>query len=308
MKRPIICLWPCFVPVILLIVLMVFCFIPTWLALQIPYTSAFLPNYILLVVLLFRLWKDRWPWRLSRLVWNFQTVSTPNAVLHFDPRLEGRWDFALLLKRIESVVDDLAFWFDFSLRRRPVVFLFFSRREIGQILGREMGGFALRWPNAIAIANDSNVEEIIRHEIAHLFAFRWNNKAPPLLGEGLATWSQGTYWGKPIDSAARFVSHRYLSLHQLLKPSFFFSPEYQDACYRLAGSFSGFLIRRYGWKKYRQCYRTAGIGYLRRKFKRAFGVSLDEAEMKWQRALAIDESPPMKVLRKKLERDLTFSF
>ena len=313
-KRPIVSLWPFFVPMVFWPAVFVLSCFATWFAIAIyPSRNDVTPHFITASIVSFLIsvrcvHNHRWLWRLCRSVWHFQTESTRRVVLHFDPTLKERWDFDVLFKRFEAALDDLALWFDISFRRRLVVYLFPSYSSIQQAFQQKIGGTALKQPNAIVITADSNLEEIMRHEITHLYSFHWNRKAPPLLSEGLAVWLQGTNFGMPIDFAARLVSQHSLSFDQLLKPNFFFSPQYQNACYCLAGSFTGFLIRRYGWNKYRQCYRSAGIGYLRRKFKKTFGLSLKEAESKWQTALMTDDLPPMKVLRKRLERDLAMSF
>jgi hypothetical protein len=307
MKRPFLNLWPIFIQVILVLItnLIVCCFLPQWIALDIPYTAPYHPIHIFVIFSLVWFWKFRWLWGVSRSVWHFQTVSNRNIILHFDPTLKEQVDIDFLLKQIEGVVDDLALWFDFSLRRRPVVYFFDSWKKIERAFKRQMGGCAVQPLNAIFVANDfPNLQEAIRHEMAHLFSFRWNQKAPPLLSEGLATWLQGTNGGMHIDSAARLCSYHTLNLQQLLRPNFFFSAQYGNACYCLAGSFTGFLIRRCGWRKYRKWYRSDEIDSVRRKFQRVFGLSLEEAESKWQSALTTDLSPSMTVLKQRLEREL----
>jgi hypothetical protein len=261
--------------------------------------------YVPLCLSLFCLWQSRHVWRLSRSVWHFETVSTRRLVLHFDPELKEKWDFAVLLKRIEDELDGLAIWFGFSLRRRPVVFLYSSWQRIAHVLQGRFGGVALGDANAILIGDNTNLEEFLRHELAHLFAFRWNAAAPPLLCEGLAVCLQGRHEGRPVDWGARAcLGNASLNLSRLLRPSVFHAPSNEDASYRLAGSFTGFLIRRYGWKRYRRLYRTADSVFFRRSFRKVVGVSLEEAERKWRSALMVNESSAMKTLRRRLERDL----
>jgi len=265
------------------------------------------PAYFFLLVLLLCLWNWRHAWPLGRSVWNFQTVSTSRVLLHFDPKLKGRRDFAVLLKQIEAELDALAVWFGFSLRQRPIIYLYSSCQDVARVMGRQVAGVALPQPNAILIGNDTNLMEILRHELTHLFSFRWSVEAPPLLTEGLAVCLQRTRDGIALDSAARacFGNHS-LSLSQLLRQRGFHRPSHQDASYRLAGSFTAFLIRRYGWKKFRKCYRTANPYFFRNNFRKALGLTFEEAERKWRNALVTEESPSMKVLRKRLERDLAF--
>jgi hypothetical protein len=61
-----------------------------------------------------------------------------------------------------------------------------------------MGGTVLMHANAVLLAADCPLREGLRHELAHLFAFRWNLHAPPLVQEGLAVWLHcwnGSYRG-----------------------------------------------------------------------------------------------------------------
>lgn len=52
-------------------------------------------------------------------------------------------------------------------------------------------------------------------------------------------------------------------------------------CYLVAGSFTGFLIRTYGWDQYRQFYRLRKQQFLT-NFKKCFEVSLEEAGLRWR--------------------------
>src|SRR5215471_10498734 len=112
------------------------------------------------------------------------------------------------------------------------------------------GGTIIWRANAIVIANENRVEEAMRHELAHLFAFRRSASTPPLLSEGLAVWLQETDFGQPIHFAALpLLLLGTLPLPKLLRAKFFFDETHRQSCYILAGSFTGFLIHRYGWDR-----------------------------------------------------------
>jgi hypothetical protein len=228
-------------------------------------------------------WRSRWLWRFTTHVRRFRTASEGPIVLHYAPELNGKWDVRMLLRRCRAELDSLAGGFGSPLRGRAVVFLVTSHRDIGRIFGPHYGGTALPCANAIVIADDNYVRESMRHEFAHLFSGRWSLFAPPLLSEGLSVWLQGTEWGQPIDRAARpLLGDRSLTLHLLLRPEFFFAEQNRYSCYALAGSFSGFLIRRYGWERYRNLFRLCGRGGFRKTFEKCFGVSLEKAEWRWR--------------------------
>ncbi len=125
-----------------------------------------------------------------------------------------------------------------------------------------MGGTALLPANAVVLAADCPLREGLRHELAHLFAFRWNTCAPPLVQEGVAVWLQGTTPGqtditKDTDSVLRFDTDP----SPMLDPRHFFAPNQVHVSYALAGGFTGFLIRRFGWDHYRASTGRLTVGH-----------------------------------------------
>jgi hypothetical protein len=237
----------------------------------------------------------RWLWPFVRQVRRFRSAVDGPIVLHYAPELVGKWDFSALLQRCRTELDKLTKQFGSPLRGRVKVFLFASYQDYGKVFGLLSGGTALEHANAIVIVSDRDVNVSIRHELAHLFSGRWSSWAPPLLSEGLAVWWQDTWWGQSIDSAARqFLDYKNLKLSELLNREFFFFGSQSDSCYALAGSFTGFLIRRYGWDRYRTLYCLGNWIHIRealrcwdgvyfcRVFQECIGVGLEEAESQWR--------------------------
>lgn len=81
-----------------------------------------------------------------------------------------------------------------------------------------------------------------------------------------------------------------------LSKSFFAEPQ-RYSCYVLAGSFTGFLIRRYGWKSYRKLYRLCDGIRFKAKFQKCFGISLEKAEWQWRNEVMV-----MPILNRRLGR------
>jgi hypothetical protein len=241
----------------------------------------------------------RWLWRLVRCAWRFQTIRNPRIVLRFESGCHSHVRRQKIARVCEDQLDDLAEQFGFSLRRPVTVFLLRDTEQVTHVYGRLCAGFAIVPANAIVIAPTCNLtpEELIRHELVHLFAGRWGSLKPVLNSEGLAVWLQATEGGVPIDVAALpHVRHRGLRLPAMLKTSFFRDPCREHACYMLAGSFTGFLINRYGWRAYRRFYRAvANWGCYRWVFRRHFGLSLEQAEKEWRSELIVPE-----VLRRRM--------
>ena len=162
-----------------------------------------------------------WPFCLR--VRRFKTQSRAQITIHYPPHLESQWNIQALLQRCESERDELATGFGFKLRRRLVVFLL-DDRTMREVRGSPVGGFAMLLGNAIVLSADAGLEEVIRHELVHLFAGRWSAHARPLFNEGIAVWLQRTYGGMPIDARAlRLIGKPSPSLSPLLSPKFFFA-------------------------------------------------------------------------------------
>lgn len=242
---------------------------------------------------------DRWVWRLAWRFSRYKTYRTESVVLHYAPESTGSWDLPVLLARIEADLSRLTEKFGFSIRRPVVVYLVPSHRELRTNRGRA-GGFALWLANAIVVAEDTNLREALPHELTHLFEARWNVMAPPLLCEGLATWAQESFDGLPLDAAVRpHLRNRGIRFESLLSWSSFYSEPHRHARYVMAGSFTGFLIRRFGWKQYRSLYKCAYRFRFRRQFRDAFGMTLKEAEVRWRNELLARE-----VLNRRLKSGL----
>src|SRR5207302_9005159 len=121
--------------------------------------------------------------------------------------------------------------------------------------------------------------------------------ARPLFNEGIAVWLQRTYGGIPIDAKAlRLIGKPGPSLLPLLSPKFFFADANAYSCYVLAGSFTGFLIRRYGVEAYRKFFRKTDALNFQGYFRKVFGVTFTKAEWRWR-----SELQTMAVLKRRLQ-------
>jgi hypothetical protein len=65
------------------------------------------------------------------------------------------------------------------------------------------------------------------------------------------------------------------------------------------GSFTGFLIRRYGWAPYRKLFRRCDGSRFRNKFEKCFGVTLAKAEWQWRTEIMV-----MDILKRRRGRDV----
>jgi hypothetical protein len=123
--------------------------------------------------------RSRWVWWFAVTVRRFQTIGGTRAVLHLSPDLANNPFLPILLKTFETRFHTLAGQFGFRLRRPVGVYVFARTQDIANLFGPNYGALALPRLNAIVIAEDCDWEEIAEHELAHLFAARWNPSPPP---------------------------------------------------------------------------------------------------------------------------------
>jgi hypothetical protein len=243
------------------------------------------PVLMLVLCPIFRPLRGRgWLWRLVKHVRRFRTAQADRVVLHYSPDLATRWDFTVLLQHFEEELDFLVKEFGFNLRPRVVVYLVSDGRAMVTIFAPGYGGVALGRSNAIVVPDDPSLWEKVRHELAHLFAYRWRRGAPTLLSEGIAVWMQSKKWKTSVHAVARRCGHEQIpAMCQLLDRAGFDSEPHRDYSYVLAGSFTGFVIARYGWERYQRLYTLCTEGTFKRTFERCCGETMETAEALWKR-------------------------
>jgi hypothetical protein len=156
---------------------------------------------------------------------------------------------------------------------------------------------------AVVLAADYPVQQFLRHELVHVFAARWNASAPPLIQEGLAVWLESAARdGTKTPEHVRLARRCNTDPSPLLDRRYFFAPDRMHDCYAKAGTFTGFLIRRFGWGRFRRFYRRVNRWTFRSLFRREFGMRFEEA---WRRC--DDECLAMASLNSRLRNDRLFN-
>jgi hypothetical protein len=184
----------------------------------------------------------------------------------------------------EEAIDKLARWHG-SLITPPTVFILANSQQFRQAIGGHCGAICILEKNAIVVPaygvpGLGHVDDVIRHELAHLFTARWNRHAIPLLNEGFATWWQHASGQSGLEPCVPRVDS---SLVDLLDPNNFYNKSRAQTNYALAGSFSGFLIRRFGRERYLDFYQRATPEGFERCVAGCFGLTLAEVEACWRR-------------------------
>jgi len=221
--------------------------------------------------------------RLAGLTFSYPRFSRGGITIVYPP---GTWDpieADLFLTFCESERTILSRRFGIRAQMPIRIDILRDRAAVGRLYNRSFSAFALAKFGRVVVPLDAFVHEMVRHELVHIFAACWNPHAPSLLNEGLAVWLQRTWGGRRIRDVVGWSFVGYRPVTKLLDEQFFFSPPHRHYCYMISGSFTGFLLRRFGWEKYRQLYQCAQAAAFERQFLKVIGVSLEVAEEEWCR-------------------------
>lgn len=247
------------------------------------------------------------PW--SRAVENaargFTCVTVPRCEIRHDPDLDP-FEVAMFGRACGAAVEAVERLLGVRLRRwwlrtgRVGVLLFASPDAVGRLYGSPCGGFAHYAAWYVAVNIQSGWAEDLRHEFAHLAASRWNPAPPTVLREGLAVWAQRTVGGQPVEHAVRHHAPGPRAALDLLLGAM---PDHivpRWSYYVVAGGFTAFLIRRFGWAAFLDLYqdRVATRENLPTRFARRLGVTVEAAVKMWYGELPRDPAPT--VLQKRL--------
>lgn len=232
-------------------------------------------------------------WMRRKYEW--KTLRGEHIELRYAASLGLHTHWSSMLRQWEAQLDDLTARFGTPLTRRVRVLFVPSLPEYApKFRNRAVKAVALGAANTI-LAEGSAIRqfpsELVRHELTHLFAYRWARRSIPIMCEGLATYLQETQGGYPIDRYARAYLRRR---DEPVLPSLVQRRWKRDSSvhekYMLAGSFTRFLIEHFGWEGYRQFYRRARLRRFATRFQRQFGITLPDAERIWREC--VRSAPP----------------
>lgn len=171
--------------------------------------------------------------------------------------------------------------------RKAVSILYRDAAQKNRLTGGGRTNFAKPWLGQVHLLL-ADVQPTLRHELVHLLAAEFGI---PLLGigvnggviEGLAVALERTTNGESVHRAAAQVlaAGHHGSVEDLFTSTGFFRGN-SSASYALAGSFSRYLIERFGIRSYKTFYRTGDA-------QRAFFHDLSALAGGWRRR--IDEIP-----------------
>ncbi len=232
---------------------------------------------------------DQWRRSLVRTTREFRSAVAGSVILRYDPALDPLETalFRLACNQQAAAIERLLgarlrHWRLYPPRLR--VYVFRSADEVSRVYGGPVGGFA-SWTHWYIVVNlEADWDEILRHELAHIIGGRWNPNAPTVLCEGLAVWAQRTVNGCSVDHYPRLAFSDMVGASELLLgPSPALGSPERHRYYALAGSFTGALIKRFGFARYRSLYGDRAVtgATFAARFPRHFGSPLSSVLQNW---------------------------
>ena len=221
--------------------------------------------------------------RLCRYSLTCATLKKGRLAVFFPPRVADRIQGEAVLAECQQDVDVLARWFGVEPGRELNIYLFEREEDVGRLFGSWFGAYAITRANAVLVPVTASFRPLLRHELTHLFATRIGSMLPRLKSEGLAVWFQCDGPPQLGDAARKLIGNGVISM--LLNTVRFGCADTWLANYEIAASFTDFLIQRYGWSAYLEFYRSANQWNFPRALRRAFNLTLFEAEALWLRFL-----------------------
>ncbi len=139
-------------------------------------------------------------------------------------------------------------------------YIYQSESDKKKLMGDDGFAQAIWHDNSIHIIYTEDVKPIGEHEDVHLLTLPWG-VAIGFFQEGLAEYMSGCVWGKGKEPAEIFVQ-KSLDLKKILDMKNFLShtfwtkhaDENIEYFYALAGTFTRFLISKFGLEKYKELY------------------------------------------------------
>jgi hypothetical protein len=205
------------------------------------------------------------------------------------------------LARLEAHLAVIVDRLGLALPKEPVVYLHYATRDLGHTYQAHHGNNADEFRHLVFSAED--VDDA--HELTHLLINeQLARHHTGLFDEGIATYfgqelTQGTGWqGRSCDSWARdgIATNDLPSLASIAAASTFYSVPWNKTggvlYYGAACSFARELLERHGAAKLRallgsiSCETQDDFLVVEDRFRNAFGVSLQEADLAWRKRLA----------------------
>jgi len=189
-------------------------------------------------------------------------VESKHFIIQADRRIDKEVLQQIVLNQ-EYYYSQLSNFFAEELKNKIVSYIFFDREQKKNLFGSDAADVAKPWLNSIYVSVDS-WESTLKHEIAHCFTagfgtgiFKLAAGFNPALIEGVAEAADEFYDENSIHYLASiaYKNDYRVDLTSLFRSFSFFS-SVSSLSYIYSGSFTKYLIDKYGMEKVKQFYRT----------------------------------------------------
>lgn len=217
---------------------------------------------------------------LGTSAWN--TTETEHYVFHYRPGSRAEKDIQFIAELQElsytKVTEILEVDFDSKIH----YYFYSSRWDKMYSTGDRGGGFANPLVCEIHAVYAEDRKVVGCHEDTHVIAYWTLGNPPPFLQEGLAVFMMELWWGRPLHEWSRefLEEDALIPIKSLLISTNFW--KYDDKItYPESGSFTKFLIEKYGIDKFELVYCQANDENIQVVFENIYGKSIDELEEEW---------------------------
>jgi hypothetical protein len=207
------------------------------------------------------------------------TYETPHLTFHYLP---DTWiDAAIedIAAQHEQAFNDNVDYLDVEYDGLIDVYIYASEESFFRATARDAGFAINEFSEVHTRWFAENDHQTPGHEITHVITFHtMGEPSEALLGEGVAVWLDhgGNDYHRRCADLAR--SDRLVPLAELLGDGW----DGSAAAYYEAGSFTGFLLERYGLDRFKDVYTAPDLPAA---LKRVYRASLTTLETKWLTAL-----------------------
>ena len=189
------------------------------------------------------------------------TAVTNHFVIHFPPQLDKEFVNTIIIYH-EYYYEELKDFFGYDYPKKINSYLFLNNLQKKELFGSENADVAKPWMNCSFIACTDYISTL-KHELAHCFSseigtgpFKVAAGINPYLIEGLAVAADPVDEDNNVDYLASLAyNNKYKANLNGLFDRFSFFTQPSSLSYIYAGSFSKFLIEKFGIEKFKKLYR-----------------------------------------------------
>ena len=212
------------------------------------------------------------------------TIDTPHFIIHYSPK-ENKDLINDIAIHHEYYYKVLSKFFNVRINKKIESFLFLNDEQKKRLFGSANADVAKPWLLQVYISYE-DYNTTLKHEIAHCFTsafahglFKVADDFNPYLIEGAAVAADPVYDENDIHFMAAMAYHfgYKTDLKHLFNLLSFFK-QTSSISYIFAGSFSKYLIDKYGIEKYKKLYSDLD-------FKKIYGTTIDTLNMNYSKFL-----------------------